>query len=83
MNCENGKTYKEPGKCPVCGMALEHFDGEDNGLNYKMQFASNPADVTAGKAATFSFTPKIIGKESDAVALDVQHEKKIHLYYRW
>lgn len=28
---ENGKTYHEPGKCPVCGMELvkdEHHDGE-------------------------------------------------------
>jgi hypothetical protein len=23
MDCENGKTYPEKGKCPVCGMALE------------------------------------------------------------
>lgn len=23
MNCENGKTYSEPGKCPKCGMDLE------------------------------------------------------------
>ena len=52
MNCEKGKTYKEPGKCPVCGMALEHFDGEDNGLTYKMQYASNPTQLNAGQVAT-------------------------------
>ena len=23
MDCENGKTYKQPGTCPVCGMDLE------------------------------------------------------------
>ena len=23
MNCEDGKTYSEPGKCPKCGMGLE------------------------------------------------------------
>ncbi len=22
MDCENGKTYEEPGKCPVCNMKL-------------------------------------------------------------
>jgi hypothetical protein len=22
MDCENGKTYNEPGSCPVCGMDL-------------------------------------------------------------
>lgn len=80
MNCEKGKTYDKPGECPVCGMTLEHFDeGQDNGLNYTMKFASSPASLKAGEAGSFSFTPKIIGKESEAVALDLQHEKKIHL----
>lgn len=79
MNCEDGKTYDKPGKCPVCGMELEHFDGEGNGQDYTMKFTSNPAQFAAGQAATFSFTPKMVGKESEAVALDLQHEKKIHL----
>jgi hypothetical protein len=79
MNCEKGKTYDKEGNCPVCGMKLEHFDGVDNGLTYMMQFASAPATVEAGKATTFSFTPKVVGKEAEAVPLDVQHEKKIHL----
>lgn len=80
MNCEKGKTYDKPGKCPVCGMNLEHYDGaEDNGLSYKMQYASNPAQLNIGQAATLSFTPKVIDNENEAVALDLQHEKKIHL----
>ena len=80
MNCEKGKTYDKPGRCPVCGMNLEHYDGgEDNGLTYKMQYASNPGELTAGEAATLSFTPKVVGKEAESVALDLQHEKKIHL----
>jgi hypothetical protein len=80
MNCENGKTYDKPGKCPVCGMNLEHYDGgEDNGLTYKMAYASNPGSLAVGQPATLSFTPKVAGKESEDVALDLQHEKKIHL----
>jgi len=80
MNCEKGKTYDKPGKCPVCGMELEHYDGgEDNGLTYKMQFATDPANLDAGQPATLSFTPKVAGNESEPVALDLQHEKKIHL----
>lgn len=80
MNCEKGKTYDKEGRCPVCGMNLEHYDGgEDNGLTYKMQFASAPTELTAGQAATLSFTPTVVGKESESVALDLQHEKKIHL----
>lgn len=79
MNCEKGKTYDKEGTCPVCGMKLEHFDGTDNGLLYKMEYSSNPAQLEVGKAAILLFTPKVIGKESEAVPLDVQHEKKIHL----
>ncbi len=79
MNCEKGKTYDKEGNCPICGMKLEHFDGVDNGLTYKMEYASTPAQLEMGKSATILFTPKVIGKESEAVALDVQHEKKIHL----
>lgn len=79
MNCEDGKTYDKEGRCPVCGMNLEHFDGLDNGLTYKMQYASTPAQLEAGKAATLLFTPNVVGKETEPVVLDVQHEKKIHL----
>src|SRR5688500_2297176 len=61
MNCEKGKTYAEPGKCPVCGMALEHNDGEDNGLTYKMLYTSTPAQLSAEQTATLSFTPKVVG----------------------
>ncbi|MBA3970579.1 MAG: hypothetical protein H0X46_00215 [Bacteroidetes bacterium] len=81
MNCEDGKTYTEPGKCPKCGMNLEHNDnaGKGNGNTYVMQYVSNPAQLEAGKEALLSFTPKIKGKENDQVPLDIHHEKKIHL----
>lgn len=79
MNCEKGKTYDKEGKCPVCGMNLEHYDGADNNLTYKMQYASAPSQLESGKSGTLSFTPTVVGKESEAVPLDVQHEKKIHL----
>lgn len=35
MNCENGKTYTEPGKCPKCGMDLEHNDNTGNHEEHK------------------------------------------------
>jgi len=79
MNCEKGKTYEKEGNCPVCGMKLEHFDGVDNGLTYKMHFEAHPTSVEANKGATFSLTPKVVGKDVEAVPLDLQHEKKIHL----
>ena len=33
MDCENGKTYEEPGKCPVCKMdlKLKETEGEGDG----------------------------------------------------
>jgi hypothetical protein len=79
MNCEKGKTYDKEGKCPVCGMPLEHFDGVDNGNSYTMKFRAEPSSVEAGKPAVLSFTPSLVGKENQQVPLDVQHEKKIHL----
>ena len=31
MDCENGKTYEEPGKCPECKMDLKlKEDGDDH-----------------------------------------------------
>ena len=29
MDCENGKTYEEPGQCPVCKMDLKLRETED------------------------------------------------------
>jgi len=28
MDCENGKTYDKPGKCPVCNMPLKKVEKE-------------------------------------------------------
>ena len=72
---------KDGDKCPKCGMALEHNDnaGKNNGLTYFMQYVSTPNELEAGKEGMLSFTPKIKGKESEAVPLQVIHEKKLHL----
>lgn len=72
---------KEGDKCPKCGMALEHNDnaGKSNGLTYFMQYVSTPSELEAGKEGMLSFTPKIKGKENEAVPLQVIHEKKLHL----
>jgi hypothetical protein len=80
MDCEKGKYYDKEGKCPKCGMKLK-LVSKPNELeeNYKMTFASDPNTITAGQPATLIFKPIIVGKENEAVALDVQHEKKIHL----
>lgn len=71
---------KESDTCPKCGMKLEHMDEPaPANVGYFMQVAMNPTTVAPNKEVMLSFTPKIKGKEGEAVALDVEHEKKIHL----
>lgn len=81
MNCEKGKTYDQPGSCPVCHMNLEPMKAEvaANTAEYFTAFAANPAQLEAGNPAVLSFTPKIKGNESAPVPLDLVHEKKMHL----
>lgn len=81
MNCEKGKTYDQPGSCPVCHMTLEPVKAavEANKSEYFTAFVATPAQLEAGKPALLSFTPKIRGNESAAVPLDLVHEKKMHL----
>ncbi|MEQ1746682.1 MAG: heavy metal-binding domain-containing protein [Saprospiraceae bacterium] len=81
MNCEKGKTYDQPGSCPVCHMDLEPMkaDEQANKAEYFTAFSANPAQLEAGKPAMLSFTPKIKGNESAPVPLDLVHEKKMHL----
>ena len=69
----------KPGKCPKCGMDLVHQDLPQSTNTYFMQFKNEPVAVEAGKSATLTFTPRIKGKETEQVPLDVEHEKKIHL----
>ncbi len=81
MNCEKGKTYDQPGSCPVCHMDLEPMKAEveANKAEYFTAFAATPAQLEAGKPALLSFTPKIKGNETAPVPLDLVHEKKMHL----
>jgi hypothetical protein len=81
MNCEDGKTYDEPGTCPVCNMDLEpmEIDESASSMKYFTQYSSKPEQLEAGKEAIMSFTPKIEGDEAAAVPLELVHEKKMHL----
>ncbi len=69
---------KGPGKCPECGMDMVHTDGMKM-ETYSMKHTTVPATIEAGKPFTLSLTPSIVGKEGEAVALELHHEKKIHL----
>ncbi len=33
MDCEDGKTYSEPGDCPKCNMALKKVEKDETGEN--------------------------------------------------
>jgi len=81
MNCEKGKTYDQPGSCPVCNMDLEPVKADEtaNVAEYFTAFTANPAQLEAGKPALLSFMPKIKGNEDAPVPLDLVHEKKMHL----
>jgi hypothetical protein len=81
MNCEKGKTYDQPGSCPVCNMDVEPVQAgaEANKSEYFTAFTANPVQLEAGKSAMLSFTPKIKGNEGAPVPLDLVHEKKMHL----
>jgi len=73
-------TGKEGDTCPKCGMKLVHSDAPATAAGtYFMQFTSTPATVEPNKEVVLSFTPKNKNAEGEQVALDVQHEKKIHL----
>lgn len=72
-------TGKEGDSCPKCGMKLEHNDGVATADGtYYMQFASNPNTIEPNKEVTLSVTPKKKDADGEQVALDVEHEKKIH-----
>jgi hypothetical protein len=73
-------TGKEGDTCPKCGMKLEHSDeAPSTAGTYFMQFASRPEKIEPNKEAILSFTPKKKNAEGEQVALDIEHEKKIHL----
>ena len=72
-------TGKAGDTCPKCGMDLEHNDNAGVDLPVAMEFRSEPASLEAGKGATLYITPKRSDDPKAAVALDLQHGKKIHL----
>jgi len=72
-------TGKEGDTCPKCGMKLEHNDNAVTVSNVSMQFSTSPAVANPNQEVTLSFTPKVKCKPEELVALDIEHEKKIHL----
>ncbi len=72
-------TGKEGDTCPKCGMKLEHNDNAGSASNVKMQFSTIPATVNPNQEVSLSLTPKLKDNDKEQVALDIEHDKKIHL----
>jgi len=68
----------EGDKCSKCGMPLEKIK-QVNETKFRMDIASEPAQIEAGKEVTIQLKPINLSNESALVPLDVVHEKKIHL----
>lgn len=67
-----------PGKCPECGMDMVPVK-EGPSVQYVMNHETDPAQAEAGKAVTLKFRPAQKDAPGKEVALDLMHEKKIHL----
>lgn len=50
-----------------------------NGNKYRMRILSTPDIIESGKQVVFSFTPQILGRETEPVPLDVDHGYEMHL----
>jgi len=72
-------TLDVAGKCPRCGMALVQAAAYDV-RDYRLDFQTIPAVVTAGRKATLRF--KISHPSFDAVIqkFEVVHDKQYHLF---
>ena len=67
-----------PGECPKCGMDLEPMQ-PGTSRAFKMQFQTEPQMGTAGQPMRLRLQPQDPKDAGTEVALDVVHEKKIHL----
>lgn len=72
-------TGKKGDNCPKCNMELEHIENAENSKGFFMQFSTSPATVNAKQEVSLSFIPKVKDNPQEEVALEIEHEKKIHL----
>lgn len=73
-------TGNEGDTCSKCGMKLEpNEDALLAASTYFMQFTTTPSVIKPLEPVTLSFVPRQKQKPAEDVALDIEHEKKIHL----
>lgn len=76
MHCAGGKTYDQPGKCPVCGMNLQQLTALVYAVDVKV--LGGASALSAGKPATLLLTLKDPASAT-VTKLEVVHEKVLHL----
>ena len=72
-------TSHEPGRCPICGMALvagDPFDTSDYGLD----FTTSPTAVASGKPFTMTFRVRHPRTGDTVKSYEVVHDKRFHLF---
>lgn len=69
----------KPGECSKCGMELEHTDGAASSKKFAMDFKVRPEAPIPGQPTELTLKPTDPEDAKADVALDVEHEKKIHL----
>jgi hypothetical protein len=74
MHCEPGKIYDRPGRCPVCGMALQRITSD----RYRVVITPETEPIRAGVPVTLDFQIQDPAG-FDAASLMVVHEKLLHL----
>lgn len=79
MRCALGKTYAEPGLCPVCEMHLKLYSGK----NFRVSVTPDPKLAPEGRIRALVPTPltfEITAPDGKRVeGLEVVHEKLVHL----
>jgi Heavy metal binding domain len=72
-------TLDVEGKCPRCGMALVKAAAYDV-RDYRLDFQTIPAVVTAGRKATFRFKISHPGFNAVIQKFEVVHDRQYHLF---
>lgn len=72
-------TGKKGDDCSKCGMSLEPSATDESAEKHKLNFRTSTEEIFENKPVDLIFTPENLNKKEESVALEVVHEKKIHL----
>lgn len=72
-------TSHEPGRCPICGMALVAGDPYDMS-DYTLDVTTSPAAVSSGKPFRMTFKVQHPRTKEAVKNYEVVHDKRFHLF---